>query len=1551
MQCGRANALVPVLITFLAVSMLLAGIAHAAYPAGLVSYYPFDSNANDALGVNNGAASGSATLSSTGGIVRGAYVFNGGTSSSINLTYSSSLNLSLAGTIAMWVKPKWKAYNYSNSEIFFDYNVWGATGSGIACLFRPTDYGTGGIDCDIVNSSTSPVYSYYNTQNWNASEWHMLAFTYDIPGSSRKLYIDGVQVSSSTTAISGFSLPAKPIYIGMGYNGYSSFNGTIDEVAIFNRSLDATEVSQYYNYTKTSVRNYFGDCKEDCPSYGGGMAANNTASTAQSAYVNISIQSSTALSNFTFNWNGTNYYVYDDSLVGMWNFDDANYSDDFSQSAINATRWSNSGCAIQSGKLNCSTTAASWSTSEVYGLPVLKGDFDFQIDFDASGWGTPSSDGWQMTLEGRRVSTGQVFSCSHFKWYNGARAYDSWDSAIGASVGSTSTSQTSGKLRIVRTGTNISCYYWTGSAFALYASRVAADVAYDMAVDAYVTNRGSLQATSGTFDNFILTKGQPAADNSRSSNSGIILNSGWSFVSGKYGSQAIQLNGLDGAGVDVPNSASLQFGTSDVTFEAWVKPNNYSPQNWEVSYITQYNTSTPRHGYLLGIGGALSGSVQNKTEFLAGLGDSNGYAIYGASGTNNNQWRHIIASVQRNGYMRLYENGVETGNRSISANATQNESNGIDIGIGYNAYNTGRVLNGTLDNVRIYRRALSSAEAALAYASSFRKVDSTHWELTANLTNLSFGRYSIGGSAKSVNGYTDPLAASYIILGTASILNATPANGSAVAAGNATMNVSFQSQNPLYSFSWQFNGTSFTPYNSSLVALFNFDGVPAIGETGTAAKDSGPQGLSGTCSGMGGACTYATGASGSGMSFNTTSYVSLASDSYLPSGASGRTISFWMYPTTITTGARMFSYGNWSASNAFDIDFATGSNATNGVIGVIGDNDNYASNGTVPINAWSHVAIALGGGYMTIYINSNADSTQSASTLNTLLTGGEWRIGARLPSHGSIAGFNGTMDDFRIYNRTLSAQEVGALYLSSMRRLDQYNWEWLYAAPNAASGTYAYQADVSDIYGSNASTGNITFTIGSYSGAEANLTGCSNITQPGNYTITSNMSGTAGCISLAAPNTNMDCQGNSISGTGAQDSYGIVISSANSTFSNCVFQNWSVDVLVSGASNITLSNISMGTPVGLLVNNTNDSTFTNMAYSNITGEGIWVANNSNRNSFGNVSISATGGHGIYVESGANNTFDCRGGTVSGDNSPDTYGVYSAQPGTVAVNCAIANFTDAVHMAGATYGVYANNTFLSSSNAHVFMDAVSFGNAVYANNFTGDPAYYAYDLNGGNGLNGTVNGGPYGNIYQNVINGSVNVFSFNRTAALVPGLFVGDTGYAYPYNSSNSLGKIYGASADYGPLTLLDTYNQISVYASDNTSTIVFIPPSFIAQAYVTLNSNSSSNMSNGATGFYVRNDGNVNVSVNLNANQDAAAFIGGSSPHFGFMAGETQPGACISGLMTNYTEFNLSIQQACAKLGYVPSPSEMAAYLRIGVPSDSPAHEGYAVIVFTGTPA
>ncbi len=94
----------------------------------------------------------------------------------------------------------------------------------------------------------------------NEGEWFHAAATYD--GNTIRMYINGSEVSASSYA-DGIANATVPFIIGEGLNGNYSYDGDLDEVKVYDKTLTAQDIKQIYNY-ESSNKNYDGTPRT-CP--------------------------------------------------------------------------------------------------------------------------------------------------------------------------------------------------------------------------------------------------------------------------------------------------------------------------------------------------------------------------------------------------------------------------------------------------------------------------------------------------------------------------------------------------------------------------------------------------------------------------------------------------------------------------------------------------------------------------------------------------------------------------------------------------------------------------------------------------------------------------------------------------------------------------------------------------------------------------------------------------------------------------------------------------------------------------------------------------------------------------------------------------------------------------------------------------------------------------------------------------------------------------------------------------------------------------------------
>jgi fibronectin type 3 domain-containing protein len=139
------------------------------------------------------------------------------------------------------------------------------------------------------------------------------------------------------------------------------------------------------------------------------------------------------------------------------------------------------------------------------------------------------------------------------------------------------------------------------------------------------------------------------------------------------------------------------------------------------------------------------------------------------------------------------------------------------------------------------------------------------------------------------------------------------------------------------------------------------------------------------------------------------------------------TISTWVKPGTLGNWARVFDFGNGTATNMF----LTTQNGATGkprfAIKISNSAEQQIEGPSVlPTDVWTHVAVTLSGTTGTLYINGEAVGTNNAMTFKPSAMGSTAQnyIGK---SQYPDPYFNGALDDFRIYSSALNASDIGIL--------------------------------------------------------------------------------------------------------------------------------------------------------------------------------------------------------------------------------------------------------------------------------------------------------------------------------------------------------------------------------------------------------------------------------------------------------------------------------------------------------------------------------------------
>ena len=212
---------------------------------GLVGYWPFNGNANDASGNgNNGTVNGATLSTDRFGINSAAYSFNG-TSNYIEVQHNSSQLLSNKVSFSLWIFPlDYSTFNNQTRAPLGKRRT--STTSGIG--FETVD-GVGsccGPQFYLNNNTSSGGLDYESSISLPNNSWTHLVGTYD--GVVLKLYQNSVLLGTASGTIN-LSTTIQNLFFGReGSNTPQNyFKGIIDDIGFWNRALTQQEVTNLYN--------------------------------------------------------------------------------------------------------------------------------------------------------------------------------------------------------------------------------------------------------------------------------------------------------------------------------------------------------------------------------------------------------------------------------------------------------------------------------------------------------------------------------------------------------------------------------------------------------------------------------------------------------------------------------------------------------------------------------------------------------------------------------------------------------------------------------------------------------------------------------------------------------------------------------------------------------------------------------------------------------------------------------------------------------------------------------------------------------------------------------------------------------------------------------------------------------------------------------------------------------------------------------------------------------------------------------------------------------
>ena len=575
-------------------------------------------------------------------------------------------------------------------------------------------------------------------------------------------------------------------------------------------------------------------------------------------------------------------------------------------------------------------------------------------------------------------------------------------------------------------------YNWNGSNFTLYDDSLVFMMNFD--------NRASL-GESATF----------MRDMSRYNNHGACSGSfcpTW-ISDGRYGG-AFEFNGVNNV-IRIQNTPSIDITGDQFTLAAWVYPTNVDAGDRGI-ISKAHEGSSNRERYHLGFnaGGNLNVRIDNGTD--------NQRLDAGGGSLVNDEWQFIVARYDGN-TLKAYINGVEVGSGTASGFVAPSSQ---DLLIG-KRYDT-RHFEGRIDEPRIWNRALSEEEIMHIYNSNLYRYNFSQWYLEVEQVNFIDDIFSYQVFARDNNNNTESTENRQITLCATCIhfIYPTPINFASLNAISFLANVSIPRTN-FESVTYNWNGSNFTLYDDSLVLMVNFDNRTALGDSSTSFKDFSIYGNDAGCSsstcptltsdGRFGGAIYLNGVDERATIPNSASLQTI--------GQGGFTISYWVKSTQDCSGNKVHIGRDQGGGFSQFIWMGCGSSGRAAV--TVGDSNGIYGGQLESITRindgqWYHITGVREGNQTRIYINGEFEGLRDTSFTGTFASTRTWKIGYYLSSYY----FEGYLDEFRIYNRTLSDDEIRQLYRTNLYKFDENQWYLDVEQKYIPDGTYDYQVFVQE---------------------------------------------------------------------------------------------------------------------------------------------------------------------------------------------------------------------------------------------------------------------------------------------------------------------------------------------------------------------------------------------------------------------------------------------------------------------------------------------------------
>jgi glucose/arabinose dehydrogenase len=474
-------------------------------------------------------------------------------------------------------------------------------------------------------------------------------------------------------------------------------------------------------------------------------------------------------------------------------------------------------------------------------------------------------------------------------------------------------------------------------------------------------------------------------------------------AAGRFGA-GVTFDGINDL-ITIVDSAALDL-TAAMTLEAWVLPT--ANGGWRTVILKE---TTSDLAYAL-----YSDNPSARATGWTNISSST-QSVVSTSAVPLNTWTHLAVTYEGS-ILRFFRNGVQEATKTVSG-AIVTSANPLRIGgnLLWSEY-----FAGTIDEVRIYNRALAASEIQADMNTPIGSGGTGDTAPPAVSLTAPANGATVSGSVSVTASASDNVA----VAGVQFMLDGSPLGSEDTTAPYSVSWNTAAASNGTHTLSARARDAAGNVTVSAAVSVQISNSVPATSLVAAYAFDEGNGAVLTDWSGqanhgsINGATWTAAGRFGGALTFDGVNDLVTVADANSLDLTAALTIEAWLYPTAAGTTWRTAVMKEIPGELSYALYANNSASRAAGWLRIGATSKNTATAASLPLNTWTHLAITYDGATLRIYRNGVQDSSVAASgTLTT--SANPLRLGGNMV-WGEY--FAGRIDDVRIYNQARSAAQI-----------------------------------------------------------------------------------------------------------------------------------------------------------------------------------------------------------------------------------------------------------------------------------------------------------------------------------------------------------------------------------------------------------------------------------------------------------------------------------------------------------------------------------------------